>query len=267
MRLRPRHVGPVLLAAGRPVSDVLTARGLTKSFGASKIIRGLDLSVRRHERHAVIGPNGAGKSTLFNLLSGYLRPDSGEIRLNGQSVGGLPPHRLNRAGLSRSFQITSVFPQMSVFENLRIAVMGRHGRRFPVFRGAAAARAVNQASEQLMDQVRLAPLAHKLAGNLTYAEQRALEIGMALGPGCDLVLLDEPTAGMSRDEAAYTVQLMREVTQGRTLLVIEHDMDVVFALCDRISVLVYGVVIACDTPAAIRANRQVQESYLGEEHA
>jgi len=248
------------------MTEALVVRDLRKRFGANQIIRGLNLRVHRHERHAVIGPNGAGKSTLFNLVTGYLRPDGGEIVLNGRPIGGLRPHEVNRAGLSRSFQITTVFPQLSVFENLRIAAMARHGTRFPLFRRARAARAINRDAEEILEQVRLGAVAQRLAGDLTYAEQRALEIGMALGPGADLILLDEPTAGMSREETSYTVDLIRTVTEGRSLIVIEHDMDVVFSLCDRISVLVYGEIIASDTPDAIRANRRVQEAYLGEEH-
>jgi branched-chain amino acid transport system ATP-binding protein len=249
------------------MAEVLKVRELRKSFGANQIIRGLDLTVQAGERHAVIGPNGAGKSTLFNLVTGYLRPDGGEITLKGRSIGGLPPHQVSRAGLSRSFQITTVFAQLSVFENLRVAAMARHNTRFPLFRLANRAKAINRDAEDLLEQVRLTALADRLAGGLTYAEQRALEIGMALGPGSDLILLDEPTAGMSREETNYIISLIRTVSAGKTLIVIEHDMDVVFKLCDRISVLVYGEIIASDAPEAIRANDKVQQAYLGEAHA
>jgi branched-chain amino acid transport system ATP-binding protein len=165
------------------MSEALLVRSLTKSFGASRIIRGFDLEVHRHERHAVIGPNGAGKSTHFNLITGYFPPDGGEIILDGTPIKGLAPHKFNRAGLSRSFQITSVLPQLSMFESLRIAAMARHSVRFPLCQLAGGARAVNQDAEDLPDQVRLTSGGHKLAGDLTYAEQRALEIGMTLGPG------------------------------------------------------------------------------------
>ena len=248
------------------MSTVLEARNIIKSFGENLIIRGLSLSVSEGERHAVIGPNGAGKSTLFNLLTGYLHPTSGEVFLRERKISGLPPHLVNRAGISRSFQITAIFPAMSVFENVRIAVMAKHGSRFGLFRLASRARKINEDSWHLVERVRLAKVAQKPAGDLTYSEQRALEIGMALGPGGDVLLLDEPTAGMSRDEAAYTVELIREVTSGKTLIVIEHDMSVVFSLADRISVLVYGEIIATDAPQAIRANLRVQEAYLGEAH-
>ncbi|MGO4713783.1 ABC transporter ATP-binding protein [Bradyrhizobium sp. 2TAF24] len=249
------------------MTPALQINGLKKSFGDAEIIRGLDLTVGEGERHAIIGPNGAGKSTLFNLVTGYYQPTSGEIRLRGAGIGGMAPHKVNRAGLSRSFQTTTVFARLSVFENLRIAVMARHGRRFSLFRRAAAARAINRDTEQLLELVRLEALANKMAGDLTYSEQRALEIGMTLGPGGQVILLDEPTAGMSREESSYTVDLMQRVTTGKTLIVIEHDMDVVFSLSDRISVLVYGQIIASDTPAAIRDNARVQEAYLGEGHA
>ena len=245
------------------MSAILEARNLVKNFGDSRIIRGLNLAVNPGERHAVIGPNGAGKSTLFNLLTGYLHPSSGEVLLRERKISGLPPHLVNRAGISRSFQITSIFPAMSVFENVRIAVMAQHGSRFALFRRAAKARRINEDAQRLVERVRLSDVADKPAGDLTYSEQRALEIGMALGPGGDVLLLDEPTAGMSRDEAAYMVELIRAVTVGKTLVVIEHDMSVVFSIADRISVLVYGEIIATDEPAAIRSNPRVQGAYLG----
>ncbi|CAH1654274.1 MULTISPECIES: ABC transporter ATP-binding protein [unclassified Chelatococcus] len=247
------------------MSVVLEVRNVVKTFGESKIIRGLNLSVKEGERHAIIGPNGAGKSTMFNLISGYLSPTSGEILLRGRRIDGLPRHMVNRAGISRSFQITTIFPALSVFENLRIAVMARHKRRFPVFTRASTARRINDETDELLQRVRLTSVAGIMAGDLTYSEQRALEIGMALGPGGDVIMLDEPTAGMSQNEAVYIVELMREVTVGKTLIVIEHDMGVVFSIADRISVLVYGEIIATDQPDAIRSNRRVQEAYLGED--
>nr|WP_240648058.1 ABC transporter ATP-binding protein [Pararobbsia silviterrae] len=247
------------------MNAALEVQALRKHFGGSEIIRGLSLDVRDGERHAVIGPNGAGKSTLFHLISGLLKPTAGSVRLHGREIAGLAPHEINRQGLSRSFQITTIFPRMTVFENLRISAMARHGSRYGLLRFASRQSAVNADAEQLLELVRLVPLRDKLAGNLTYSEQRALEIGMALGPGGDVILLDEPTAGMSNDESLYIVDLVRRVTQGKTLLVIEHDMEVVFRLADRISVLVYGQIIATDAPEAIRANAQVQEAYLGEE--
>ncbi len=249
-------------AASEPVLEL---RDLHKSFGETKIIQGVNLTVTRNERHALIGPNGAGKSTLFNLVSGHYVPSAGDIVLEGRSIAGLSPHIINRRGLSRSFQITDVFPRMSVAENLRISVMGRHGYRLTMFRPISGLHAVNAEVDELIDKLRLGKRRDDLAGDLAYSEQRTLEIGMSLATNPSILLLDEPTAGMSREETAYIVELIRTVTEGRTLLVVEHDMNVVFTLCDRISVLVYGEVIASGLPADVRGNARVQEAYLGEE--
>ena len=253
------------VSAAASAEPVLELRRLTKSFGPIRIIRGVDLMVTRGQRHALIGPNGAGKSTLFNLISGHYVPTSGDILLNGQSIAGLPPHVINRRGLSRSFQITNVFPRMSVAENLRIAVMGRHGHRLTLFRTVRSLKAVNAEVDELLERLRLSRRRADLAGDLAYSEQRILEMGMALAVDPSVLILDEPTAGMSREETAYIVEIIRQVTEGRTLMVVEHDMSVVFALADQVSVLVYGEVIATGDPASVRANKKVQEAYLGEE--
>ncbi|WP_134682350.1 ABC transporter ATP-binding protein [Paracoccus ravus] len=245
----------------------LRLAGVTKSFGPIEVLKGVNLDIRRGERHAVIGPNGAGKSTLFNLISGMFSPSAGEIALNGRSIAGLSPHLINRAGLSRSFQITNIFHRLSVFENLRIGILARHGMRYGLFRPIARMRQVNDETTEVLARVGLEARAHDLAGDLTYSEQRALEIGMTLTTGAEIILLDEPTAGMSREETAQAVDLIRTVTEGKTLLMVEHDMSVVFSLCDRVSVLVYGSILATDTPTGISANRAVQEAYLGEEAA
>ena len=250
--------------AGAPV---LILRDLHKSFGATAIIRGVDLTVTRGQRHALIGPNGAGKSTLFNLISGHYVPSSGDILLNERSIVGLAPYAINRRGLSRSFQITNLFPRMSVAENLRISVMGRHGHRFTLGRPVSRLAKVAAEVDEYLEKLRLTRRRDDAAGDLAYSEQRTLEIGMALATNPEILLLDEPTGGMSREESLYTVALIRTVTEGKTLLVVEHDMNVVFNLCDQISVLVYGEVIASGTPEAVRANRAVQEAYLGEEVA
>jgi branched-chain amino acid transport system ATP-binding protein len=252
-------------ATGRTAETVLELESLHKSFGETKIIRGVDLTVKRQQRHGLIGPNGAGKSTLFNLISGHYVPTSGDIRLNGQSITGLPPHLINRRGLSRSFQITNLFPRLSVAENLRIPVMGRHGHRFTMFRPVSGMKLVNAEVDEMLERLRLTKRRDDLAGDLAYSEQRAVEIGMSLATDPLILMLDEPTAGMSREETAYIVEMIRNVTEGRSLLVVEHDMSVVFTLCDRISVLVYGEVIASGEPAAVRADKKVQEAYLGEE--
>ncbi|MCW2248542.1 branched-chain amino acid transport system ATP-binding protein [Azospirillum fermentarium] len=250
-----------------PAADVLVLDDVQKHFGGLQIMRGVNLAVRRGERHAILGPNGAGKSTLFNLISGAFPPTSGRIMLNGRPIQGLAPERINRLGLARSFQITNIFGRMSTFENLRIGVMARQGVRFGLFSPVASNRRLNEEARHLLDLVRLSKRADTPAADLTYSEQRALEIGMTLATGPEVILLDEPTAGMSREETAYMVELIRDVTQGKTLLMVEHDMSVVFSLCDRISVLVYGAILATGTPDEIRANRAVQEAYLGEELA
>ena len=241
----------------------LELKDLHKSFGKTPIIRGANLAVTAGERIAVIGPNGAGKSTLFNLISGRLHPTSGEVLLNGQRIDGLKPYEINRQGLSRSFQITNIFPKLSVFENLRCGVLWSLGYRYTFLRFLSKLDDANERTEQLIRQVGLERKRDVLAVNLTYAEQRALEIGVTIAGGANVILLDEPTAGMSKTETAHFIALIKEVTVGRTLLTVEHDMGVVFGLADRIAVVVYGEVIAFDTPDAVRANPRVQEAYLG----
>lgn len=241
----------------------LELKGLRKSFGKTEIIRGVDLAVKAGERIGVIGPNGAGKSTLFNLISGRLEPTSGEVLLNGKRIDGLKPFEINRLGLSRSFQITNIFPKLSVFENLRCGVLWSLGYKYTFLKFLAALDDANERAEQLMEMIKLDKKRDVLAMNLTYAEQRALEIGITIAGGANVVLLDEPTAGMSRSETTRFISLIKEVTVGKTLLTVEHDMGVVFGLADKIAVVVYGEVLAFDTPDAVRANARVQEAYLG----
>ena len=241
----------------------LELRDLRKSFGKTEIIRGANLAVQPGERVAIIGPNGAGKSTLFNLISGRFAPTSGEVLLHGQRIDGKEPYEINRAGLSRSFQITNIFPKLSVFENLRCGVLWSMGYRYTFLRFLSRMDDVNERAKQLMEQIGLQKKRDELAVNLTYAEQRALEIGVTIAGGADVILLDEPTAGMSNSETARFINLIREVTVGKTLLTVEHDMGVVFGLADKIAVVVYGEVIAFDTPENVRANQRVQEAYLG----
>jgi len=237
---------------------------LRKNFGPTPIIRGVSLDIMAGERHAIIGPNGAGKSTLFNLISGRIPVTSGEIRMNGELISGLRPYEINRRGLSRSFQVTNVFPRLSVYENLRCAVLWSLGYRYSFLVGIDRLRDVRERAEWLIERIGLANRRHVQAGVLTYAEQRALEIGVTIAGGADVILLDEPTAGMSNSETEEAVALVRKVTEGKTLVMVEHDMNVVFGLADRISVLVYGEIIATDTPARIRENRTVREAYLGQ---
>ena len=241
----------------------LELKNVRKNFGKTEIIRGVDLAVQAGERVAIIGPNGAGKSTLFNLISGRFEPSSGEIWLGEHRIDGKKPFEINRLGLSRSFQITNIFPKLSVFENLRCAVLWKLGYKYTFFKFLADLEDANDRAEALIERIRLDKKRDVLAVNLTYAEQRALEIGITIAGGADVVLLDEPTAGMSKSETKRFIQLIREVTEGKTLLTVEHDMGVVFGLADKIAVVVYGEVIAFDTPEAVRANAKVQEAYLG----
>ncbi len=241
----------------------LELKDLRKSFGKTEIIRGINLAVSPGERVAIIGPNGAGKSTLFNLISGRFEPSSGDVLLNGTRINGLKPFEINRLGLSRSFQITNIFPKLSVFENLRCSVLWSLGYKYTFFKFLSGLDDANARAQELMEMIHLDKKRDVLAVNLTYAEQRALEIGITIGGGANVVLLDEPTAGMSKSETSRFITLIKEVTVGKTLLTVEHDMGVVFGLADRIAVVVYGEVLAFDTPDAVRANARVQEAYLG----
>ena len=241
----------------------LELRDVRKQFGSVEIIRGVNLAVNKGERLAIIGPNGAGKSTLFNLISGRFGVSTGEISLNGQAIQQLAPYEINRLGLSRSFQITNIFHRLSVFENLRCAVLWSLGYRYSFWHKLSALKDARAQAEHVMESIGLSWRRDTPAGLLTYAEQRALEIGITVAGGAEVILLDEPTAGMSRSESDAAVNLISKVTKDKTLLMVEHDMSVVFGLADRIAVVVYGEVIACDTPAAIRENAKVQEAYLG----
>ena len=249
--------------AGQEPTAALELRDLRKSFGKTEIIRGVNLSVQPGERIAVIGPNGAGKSTLFNLISGRFEPTSGDVLLNGQRINGKRPFEINRLGLSRSFQITNIFPKLSVFENLRCGVLWSLGYKYTFLKFLADLDDANQRADALMAMIKLDHKHDVLAMNLTYAEQRALEIGITIAGGANVILLDEPTAGMSRSETSRFIGLIKEVTIGKTLLTVEHDMGVVFGLADKIAVVVYGEVLAFDAPDAVRANARVQDAYLG----
>ncbi|MBT9386024.1 ABC transporter ATP-binding protein [Pseudooceanicola sp. CBS1P-1] len=248
-------------------ANAIEIRDLRKSFGPVDIIRGVNLELRAGERHALIGPNGAGKSTLFHLISGRLRPTSGKILLHGQEIQGKPPARIVHAGLSRSFQITNIFPEMTVLENLRCAVLWKLGHRYSVLRPLGRLRDVEAECTRLLEELRLTHRRTSRADSLSYPEQRALELGLAVASGADTLLLDEPMAGMSHSETAAALELIMAVTEGRSLLMVEHDMGVIFEMADRISVLVYGEVIATGTPEEIRANPAVQEAYLGTPNA
>jgi branched-chain amino acid transport system ATP-binding protein len=248
-------------------SLALKLENVRKSFGLTEIIRGVSLDIPTGQRHAIIGPNGAGKTTLFNLISGRFSPTSGRILLNGRPINDLSASQINRRGLSRSFQITSVFPRMSVFENIRCGLLWARGYKYSFWHLLGREQALNEESELLLERLNLAQRRNVMAGLLSYAEQRALEIGITIAGGATVILLDEPTSGMSHSETAYAMDLIRSVTEGRTLVMVEHDMSVVFGLAEVISVVVYGEVIATDTPQRIRASKAVQEAYLGAEAA
>jgi branched-chain amino acid transport system ATP-binding protein len=242
---------------------ILETKNLTKEFRGFVAVNDISLRVQRGQIHALIGPNGAGKSTLFNLISGRFGPTSGEILLNGQHIEHKTPYEINRMGLSRSFQITNIFPKLSVFENLRCAVLWSLGYKYTFLKFLSGLSDANDLAEKYMEMIRLDKKRDLLAMNLTYAEQRSLEIGITIAGGCNVILLDEPTSGMSKSETSRFINLIKEVTIGKTLLTVEHDMGVVFGLADKIAVVVYGEVIAFDTPEAVRSNARVQEAYLG----
>ncbi|MFT3803734.1 MAG: ABC transporter ATP-binding protein [Burkholderiaceae bacterium] len=249
--------------AGATSTPALALSGVRKRFGQTEIIRGVDVTIAPGERHAVIGPNGAGKSTLFNLISGRFSASEGRIALNGRDITRARPFEINRMGLSRSFQVTNIFSRLSVFENLRCATLYALGYRYSFWHRLSRLRDAAERAEDVLERIGLTARRDVPASLLTYAEQRALEIGITIAGGADVILLDEPTAGMSRSESDHAVELIRRVTEGKTLVMVEHDMAVVFGLADRISVLVYGQIIATDVPERIRGNAAVQEAYLG----
>jgi branched-chain amino acid transport system ATP-binding protein len=240
---------------------MIELRDVHKSFGSTKIINGVSLEIRAGERHAIIGPNGAGKSTLFNLISGRFPVSAGRILLDGEDITNLKPFEINRKGL------TNIFHNMSVYENIRCGVLWAAGYKYSFWHRVAGLKDVQRRAEEVMQRIGLAKRRDVPAGTLSYAEQRALEIGVTIAGGAAAILLDEPTSGMSASESAQTVELVRQVSEGKTLVMVEHDMGVVFDLADRISVLVYGEVLATGTPQEIRANLAVQEAYLGKQAA
>ncbi|NWN91806.1 ABC transporter ATP-binding protein [Marinobacter adhaerens] len=245
--------------------NALELKGVKKNFGRAEIIRGLNLEVREHERHVIIGPNGAGKSTMFNLISGRLKVSEGSIKLFGNDIHNLPAHKVNRLGLSRSFQVTNLFQNMTVIENLRCSLLWSEGHKYAFWKSVMGQDSVTERAHELATRLNLTEQLTTQVSLLTYAQQRSLEIGCTVASGAKVILLDEPTAGMSRTEANDVVQLIQRMTGENTLVVVEHDLNVVFELADRISVLVYGEIIATGTPEEIRNNEAVQEAYLGTE--
>ena len=236
--------------------------GLRKSFGPTEIIRGVDLQIQKGELHAIIGPNGAGKSTLYNLISGMYKVSDGSIILNGNEITDKEPYEINRLGLSRSFQVTNIFPKMSVFENVRNGLLYHSGCKYAFWRFVNRRRDVTERTDEILQNIGLENKHDVPVMLLPYADQRALEIGITIAGGANVILLDEPTSGMSRSETNRAVELIRSISKDKTVVVVEHDMGVVFDLAQRISVLVYGEIIASDTPENIRCNQNVQEAYL-----
>jgi branched-chain amino acid transport system ATP-binding protein len=244
---------------------LLEVTSLFKDFSGLKVLFGIDLKLEQGDRHAIIGPNGAGKSTFFNVITGKYVPSRGKITFNGKDITGLPPHRIARLGLARSFQVTNIFQAMTVFENVRNAVLSRNGKRHSIFPSLAKMRNISAETERILDQIGLLDRRDELAGELAHGHQRALEIGMTIAMDPVLILLDEPTAGMSSKESRETVKLIEKITEGKTLLIVEHDMDVVFSLANGITVIYYGQVLASGSPEKIRNDQSVKDAYLGEE--
>lgn len=239
---------------------------LHKHFGKQKVLNGINLVIEKGERHSIIGPNGAGKSTLFNVITGRYSPSQGKIIYKGKNISRHSPFRICRSGLNRSFQIINIFEDMTVYENIRSAVLAKHKKFYDFISHVDRMKQIEDETVEIIRKIGLFDKMQSLAGEMSHGFQRALEIGITIAPDPELLLLDEPGAGTSADDTKKTVELIKKVTEGKTLVVIEHDMDVVFALSDRISVLYYGEIIATDIPEKIRTNKRVKEIYLGEEN-
>ena len=227
-------------------------------------MEGVNIAIKQRERHAIIGPNGAGKTTLFNIISGRFKPSAGSIVFKNQDITGRSPHLLNRMGIARSFQITNVFQEITVFDNIRSGVRCHQGLRYNFFKRPGQVEEITSRTKKIMEEIGLTDVSSVPASALSYGRQRALEIGITLSTDPELILLDEPTAGMTREETAGAIKMIDRVTAGRTLVIIEHDMDVVFSLADTISVLHYGSILASGIPEEIKNDQRVKDAYLGE---
>jgi branched-chain amino acid transport system ATP-binding protein len=247
--------------------NILETKGLYHDFKGLEVLFNVNLQVKEGERHAVIGPNGAGKTTLFNLITGTYHPSRGKVMFKNRDITGARPHELRRLGMGRSFQITSTFDRMTTFQNVRLAVLSKRGIRFNFFRKVDKMHEVTRETDEILKRIKLSAERNLPAGVLSYGKHRALEISLALATEPDLIMLDEPTAGMSRDETHTAVDLVRRLTEGKTVVIIEHDMDVVFSVADRITVLHRGEILATGTPEEIRRNQAVKDAYLGEAEA
>ncbi len=252
-------------AAGHSANSILELREIYKDFDGLEVLFGISLGIEQGQRHAIIGPNGAGKSTIFNIITGKYTPSKGKIFFKGQDVTGTSPYKLNRQGLARSFQITNIFRTMTVFQNVRNAILSKNKVRYNMFSRLDRMKDINGQTDRVLEQIGLLDRRDVVAGLLSYGQQRALEIGLTIATEPELILLDEPTAGMSSEETREAVKLIERVTQGRTLIIVEHDMEVVFSLAHRITVIYYGQVLASGPPDEIRQNQKVKDAYLGEE--
>jgi len=243
---------------------ILETKSLYHDFSGLEVLFDVNLEVTEGERHAIIGPNGAGKTTLFNVITGTYRPSNGAVYFKGQEVTGFKPHQMIRLGMGRSFQITSTFLRLTAFENIRMGVMSRRGIRFNLFRKVDSMEDVTEETDEILKRINLHGERDLPASALSYGKHRSLEISMALATDPDLVMLDEPTAGMSKDETHNAVEMIRRLTENKTVVIIEHDMDVVFSLADRVTVLHLGTILASGPPEEIRENQAVKDAYLGE---
>ena len=244
--------------------NILETKGLNHDFKGLKVLFEVDLEIEEGERHAIIGPNGAGKTTLFNVITGTYHPSQGDVFFKGKQVTGFKPHKMVRRGMGRSFQITSTFSRLTAFQNIRMGVLSKRGIRFNLFRLLDSMQEVTEETDQILKHINLFGERDVPASALSYGKSRSLEISMALATDPDLVMLDEPTAGMSVDETHTAVELIRRLTEGKTMVIIEHDMDVVFSLADRITVLHLGAILTSGTPNDIRENQAVKDAYLGD---
>jgi len=244
--------------------NILETKDLNFAYSGYSVLNGVNLGVALGERHAVIGPNGAGTTTLFNVITGTYKPQAGRILFRDNDISGYHPYQLNRLGIGRSFQITSTFARQTVFQNVRMGVLSRRGIRFNMFKQLDKMDEITRETLRVIEQSNLLEQKDVPAGLLSYGKNRALEICMALSTDPQLVMLDEPTAGISKDETGQLVELIRALTEKKTMVIIEHDMDVVFSLADRITVLHHGEILACGAPEEIKNNPAVKDAYLGE---
>jgi branched-chain amino acid transport system ATP-binding protein len=243
-------------------APLLRTTDLSMSFGGLDVLRGLNLEIQPSEIRSIIGPNGAGKTTLFNILSGAFAPTSGTVELNGKDVTGASPDDLHALGLSRSFQVTRVFPDLTVQENVVLARIAAYPRRPGLLWRPRWTRGLTDDAAELLDALELMPLAQRTAGTLSHGDQRRLDIALSMATDPSIILLDEPTAGMARGEAQATMGLLQRLLKGRTIVLIEHDMDLVMRISDRVSMLHYGKLIVTGTPSEVRANPEVRKAYL-----